>query len=222
MMNAFPSNDNELGRWIQSQWHMHKKVAILGLCILFGALFSWQQYRHHKDNQSREASLLLNNMIDLVQTNQPFDQIEHLEEQLVNNYPRTPYAALAKMLLAKSYIHRHQIKQAIDMYEAVIGMSNDRAIDQIAHLRLARLWIEENQGEKALAVLGRTKKWDFETPYYEVQGDAYWQMGDHQQARKAYQQALTKLPGTIPNREAIELRLQQKANHMQLNNKAPS
>lgn len=222
MMNAFPSNDNDLSRWIQSLWHIHKRIVIISLCILFGALFAWQQYRHYNNNQSREASLLLNNMIDLVQTNQPFDQIEHLEQQLANNYPHTPYAALAKMMMAKSYIHQHQIKQAIDMYEAVIGMSNDPAIDQIAHLRLARLWIEENQGEKALAVLGRAKGWDFKTPYFEVKGDAYWQLADYPQALKAYQEALAHLPETTPNREAIELRLQQKANHMQLNNKAPS
>lgn len=111
------------------------------------------------------------------------------------------YANLAALELAASQAAAGQSAEAIETLRGI--QPGNPAIADIVDQRLARLLIDTDQAEAALELVDRAT-----TPAaLQVRGDAQYALGQHEEARDSYQQALTRLDVASPQRQIIELKL---------------
>jgi predicted negative regulator of RcsB-dependent stress response len=111
------------------------------------------------------------------------------------------YHALAALELARSQVDAKQNAAALATLRGI--HSNDPAIVQVVNQRIARLLIDSKQADAALKMLA-----DASTPSgIEVRGDAHFALGQKEQARTAYAEALAKLDVASPHRRLLELKL---------------
>ena len=73
-----------------------------------------------------------------------------------------------------------------------------------ARLRLARVMLAQGQAQQALDLIAAVEPLELGAGYAEIQGDAYLQLGQIEQARSAYERAISMGPG---NSSFIELKL---------------
>lgn len=113
------------------------------------------------------------------------------------------YAALAALDLAKAQVDGGKRDDAIATLRGVTA--DDPAIKAVASQRLARLLIDAGKNEQALTALE-----GIDVPMaHDARGDALYALGRKEQARKAYEKALTGLDEGSRLRPLIELKLTQ-------------
>jgi len=127
-------------------------------------------------------------------------------QAIVKNYPRTGYADLAAMLLAKNYADQNNLTQAAHWLEWTITHGHNPQWRAISTLRLARIRIAQGQPQKAIAMLNNPPK-GFGSAFYVTQGDAYVALHQSLKAKNAYEVALKGLPAHSGNRQMILLKL---------------
>jgi predicted negative regulator of RcsB-dependent stress response len=165
----------------------------LGLGIIFG--WHWWQQREQAGQaaagQQYEAAIAAVEAKDLAKAQAA---VAGLGEGL--------FAGLARLELAKAQADAGQRDAAIATLRAI--KVDDPAFAAVVHARLARLLIEAGQAEDALKLTGNTSEG---ATLLEVRGDALTALGRRDEARAAYEQALTRLDVAAPQRRLIELKL---------------
>jgi predicted negative regulator of RcsB-dependent stress response len=166
---------------------------ILGLALIWGWQW-WQQQRVHQriqagnDFQAAMAELAAGKLA------QAGPRIEAL--------PKGAYETLGTLALAKAQLDAGKRDDAIAVLRA--AKPRDPGMAAIVDQRLARLLIDAGKPKDALAVLAKAGDGG-ET--LQVRGDAYAALGQDEQARAAYAQALTTLEVGSPQRNLVELKI---------------
>jgi len=115
----------------------------------------------------------------------------------------TAYAPLAALDLAKVQVDAGAKDDAIATLRGA-GAEEPALTDVIEH-RLARLLIDADKPGEALTLLADAQ----DASALETRGDARYAMGEIDQAREDYEQALRKLDPAAPQRRLLELKLTQ-------------
>ena len=116
--------------------------------------------------------------------------------------PAGAYATLGALSLAKAQITAGHRDDAIATLRA--SHPADPALAAITSQRLALLLIDAGKAGEALQQLPADET-DPQT--LELRGDAHYALGQLEQARAAYAQALAKMEATAPARRLVELKL---------------
>jgi predicted negative regulator of RcsB-dependent stress response len=112
------------------------------------------------------------------------------------------YGTLASLELAKAQLEAGQRDAAIATLRQV--KTHDAVLSTTITQRLARLLIDAGKADEALRLLpGQT----VDAEVLQVRGDAYFALGQRDEARAAYTQALTRLDVGAPQRRLVELKL---------------
>lgn len=166
---------------------------ILGLAIIGG----WQWWQKYQQTQQIQASERYQAALQQIKANGP----RQAQLQLAGLRHDT-YATLAALDLAKAQLDAGQRDAAIATLRA--AKAADPVLQDVVRQRLARLLIDAGQAEQALQLLP-AQATDAQT--LEVRGDAQLALGQREQARAAYAQALLKREVGSPQRRLLELKL---------------
>lgn len=112
-----------------------------------------------------------------------------LADQLIHDYPGTPYAAQADLAAARIAVQNNQLGQAVTRLTHVLDTSRDPELKLVVRMRLARVLLGENRPDDALKLLDAVKPGAFAARYAEVRGDALLAKGDRAGALQAYRTA---------------------------------
>ena len=182
-----------------------------GLTILLGILIAlilssgWRFWQHRHDKMLRHASAVYDEMIAMrAQNNTKGTVIQ--AQKLLTHYPKTPYAEMAALLLARNDAINSKYDEAITQFNWVINHSKNSALREIARIRIARILITQKKPDDALEVLKKVTNKSFFGLADEVRGDAYLARHDIASARKAYQLALEELPNAETSRPILEMK----------------
>lgn len=164
-----------------------------GIVVAVGALFGWQQWQDYRNTQAERASALYELLLGAVRggrTSQADDFFVDLETQ----HGGSAYVDQARFVLAKSYMDRSDFETAAGHLAAVVNHTDSAELRHVATLRLARVRLQQQQYDVALDVLGSaTPNSAFAPRYDEVRGDIYFAQGRTEEARAAYESALTSV-----------------------------
>jgi len=208
MINEDLTEEEQLERL--KQWMKKYGWSIFwGLVFGIGLMFSWQYWRAYQSKQRENASEAYQQLVLTLQ-NDP-DDFSQKAQQLVEKYPKSPYATLGQLLLAQQAVNSQQWDIAIEHLAWVEEHSNNVIFKQLAQVRHARLLLLHKQYEAALILLQKTDDPSFFAVAQEVTGDILLEQGNVQAARQAYQQALTHSNDVIP---AWQFVLQMKINSL--------
>lgn len=178
------------------EWLRRNGAGLIGGIVLgLAAIGGWKWWQQHQVEQKAAVATQYQQALDAIEAGdtQAATKVKALDAGL--------YHTLASLELAKSQVALNQRDAAIATLRAV--KPTEPAIAGIVNERLARLLIDAKQADAALKLVAVAN-----TPSaLEVRGDAQFALGQRDNARKTYEQALTKLDVASPHRRVLELKL---------------
>ena len=198
---------NEQGEVVKKWLSENGSAIVMGLVIAFGGLFGFKQWQSWQESNKQQASAEFEVMSELLTAGQ-LDAAMSNFQNLQDNYARSPYASMAALEMASARLDGSQADLAIGLYEFVVESGYPKAMSVIARVRLARVLLEQDTADKALAVLqGENNITGFESRYAEVRGDIYQAQGKKDEAITAYREALDTLVAGEGDRATLVLKL---------------
>lgn len=182
----------------QTLWQKYGKQLLLCTLALVIGYGGFQYYRSYETKQAEKASLAYDNMLTLMR-NRDIEKAKVEAESLTKQYPKTPYASLAALLLAKFNIDENKLEPAIENLKLAMKNDKEGPVHQIARVRLARVMAAQKNYTEALSLLTPAKIPDgYATLFEETKGDIYLMQNDKDKARVAYQAAQKAAPPGAP------------------------
>lgn len=185
-------------------WRTYGKYIVLGVLALILGVGVFQFREQQKTAQTEQASLLYDKMYEAFR-GQDVQKTKEMGGQLVSKYPRTPYASLTALLLARLELEQNNSSEAISYLRRAINLAEPGPVEHIARIRLARVLADKADYEEALKLL-ETNPSGYTALYEEVKGDIYLKQNKLDKAREAYAAASQALPMGAP---AMALQLKQ-------------
>jgi len=185
----------EYGPWILG-------ALVLGTAFVLGMRY----YENRRDEVALHAAAQFDAMTSALQHNDP-SRTRQIADGLIKDYPSSPYADQAKLLVARLYVTEGQDANAIAPLTEVMNGSKDTELRHIARLRLARVLIDQGKPDDALNMLADPPG-AFAAPYHEVRGDAFVAKKDSPRALKEYQAALSEGAANDAPSNLLELKIE--------------
>jgi len=181
-------------------------VLIIGALIGAGALFGWRYYQNYQTQQGLKAAAQFAELSALAQGSDAAKS-RQVADQLIQDYPSSPYADQAKLVLARIDVDAGQDANAVGPLTAVMNNSKDTELRQIARLRLARVLIDQGKPDDAIKLLSEATPGSFAGRYHEVHGDALYAKKDTAAAITEYKAALDAADAGGVDAAMVEMKL---------------
>jgi predicted negative regulator of RcsB-dependent stress response len=128
---------------------------------------------------------------------------------LLEEYPKTPYAAMASLFMGKQHVDEANYDEALKDFSWVIDNSNVEEFKLVALARKARVHIGQDQYDKALAILNVEDGDGFVPVLEELKGDIYLKQGEKEKAKLAYMNAFEEIQAKQLEHPLLKLKLQE-------------
>lgn len=174
----------------------------LGVALVAG----WHWWQGTRSEHQVTAAVQFRALEDAVQAKQP-DSVDAIAKSLQTGYKDTPYALLAALEAARIKLDGGDAKAALEALEQVDPSIHNPALAAVVALRAARLEMVLGEPAKALTRLERLDP-AYATLADEARADALLQLGRTDEARSAYEKALTQIDSGSPLRATVEMKLQ--------------
>ncbi len=194
-----------LKNWIKQ----YSLVILAGVVIAIIAITGSRYWQQRQNKILSHASAIYDEMLTRRAQNDAETTLVQAQK-LYTHYPKTVYGQMAAFMLARDSVVKKNYPEAQKYLYWVLDHSSLSSIQQIARIRLARLFIAENNPQKAIEILQVINNKSFDGLVDEVKGDAYLKMNHVEMAHSSYQQALSELP----NAESIRPLLQMKYDNL--------
>ena len=176
-------------------WQKHRNL-ITG--VVTAALFAYAAYSGYqwwRNSQAVAASQLYETMVTAINRGDK-EQTLLAADDLQKQFSRTPYAAMASLIAAKTASDAGDQLKALDYLRWAAKNASDEGYLALAKLRLAAQLIEqgtEKDFAEADAILKEKPVNGFEALYLERRGDWYLAQQKTAQARTSYEAAWKEL-----------------------------
>ena len=172
--------------WSEYGWYVVGGIA-LGAIILFGINF----YQSRQAEDAVAASVLYDEITEHV-TNGNLEAAEAAAGRLDGDYRNSSYAAQSKLAMARLYMDKNRDQDAAEALNALLAMGGFEHLKSVARVRLAKILLYQGKPEEVLSLLEGRDDQAFAALYAEERGDAYVALGRYDEAREAYQAALSE------------------------------
>lgn len=192
---------------MRAWWAEYGKVVLLGVAIAVGGIIGYNQYTGSRIAGQVEASELFETLIEHV-VDGDLDEAESVADDLANNYANTAYAGQSKLAMARMYMDQNRDQDAADILNELLAMRGNDELKHIGRLRLARVLLYQDRPQDVVDLLSGVDEDAFTGLYNEALGDAFAALGDYEQAREAYEQALADpSPNPTIDRGFVQMKL---------------
>jgi len=195
------------------QWEAVKRwIVENGLWVVAGivlgvvGLFGYRYVDSSRNDRALRASAQFSEMTTALEHN---DRVKtrQIADGLIKDYPSSPYADQAQLILARLFVDDGQLPSAVAPLTQVMNVSKDSELRHIARLRLARVLIGEGKPDDAIKTLAEDTPGAFAARYHEVRGDALHAKKDDKNALTEYQAALGGAEGGSVDAALLELKI---------------
>jgi predicted negative regulator of RcsB-dependent stress response len=206
-MAAYDLEEQEQLATLKAWWKENGNLIMTTVSMVLILLAAWQAWNYYQRNQAAQASALY----DAVQKAAAANDLKLVREStgaVLEQFPRTTYAAMAALVSAKAHFQGGDLKTAHVQLAWVAENAKDEALQDIARLRLASVMLDEKAYDDALKVLDAKHGAAFDAPFLTTRGDVLVAQGKKDDAGKAYKAALEKVDAKDgAQRGWIQLRL---------------
>jgi len=204
---AFEEYDKYEQSELVQKWLRENGVSIIvGVLIGLVGIFGWQQWRNHQARNESAASQLYQ-QAKVAQLSGKADVAAQLTDQLMKDYTKSPYALFAVSDRARQQLQDKQLDKAQASLEWAESHTTEEPLKALTLVRIARVELARNQAQAALTTLDRVPAGSFQGMVQELRGDALVKLGRMDDARKAYQSAMSALQENAPQRGALQMKL---------------
>lgn len=181
---------------------------VMGLALAFSSLFGFKQWQGWQESKAQQASAEYQVMVELLQSEQLDAAVSNFET-LRQQYPKSAYSSMAGLHMARARVESGQGELAVGLLQEAMTSAKPEPVRIIARERLARLYLDLEQPDKALDLLeSAPADHGFESRFAEIRGDVFASRGEPGKAVEAYRQALALQDGGAGFRPLLELKIQ--------------
>ena len=174
---------------IKDWWKENGRSVIAGVVIGVAGLVGWKGWNAYQEQQSLAASDRYQAMRASILA-QNLEAVVQQAGDLKDNYGSTPYASLGALLLAKAKAEQGDEDAIIESLQWVIDNGKQATLQSIAKLRLARVYVAQENLDAAQKLLDQQYPQAYQSLLAEIRGDLLARRGDVAAARVAYDQAI--------------------------------
>ena len=187
--------------WLNLQnFYQHHGTKLWLALILASVLFVGGRWWYTQQQVNlAEASEIYYNLLVALETSQQQENLartaQYLEQQLLDHYPNTPYAAVASLIEAKRAIADDDLTRAAVIFRQILAnkVFKSEALVAIIRLRLARVMAAQGDLDGAMDLLKKKPPAEIVPIYDETQGDFLLMAKQQEQAIVEYQKAFEAL-----------------------------
>jgi len=162
---------------------------IAGLVIGLATVIGLRMWTDARNSEAEAASQQYEQLLGLVEQGDSA-QAEQIAGTLLTEYSSTPYASLAKLMLARLKVEQGDLVAAATFLRQVMDNTRQEEIRQIARLRLARVLLADGKADEALSVIEGSGSAVVLADSEIIKGDIYLAQGKRTEARAAYERAM--------------------------------
>ncbi|MCC5859724.1 MAG: tetratricopeptide repeat protein [Ectothiorhodospiraceae bacterium] len=199
-------SDDEQIEKLKEWFRENGKALVAGVIIAVGGVVGWQQWNAYQDRQAEAASVAYAQLLEARQTDADTDTVNRRGRTVMDDFPRTAYAAMAGLQLGEYHAARGELDQAIPALQWVVDNAGDSAFRHMARLRLSQVLVAAERADEAVSLLQVSDQGAFRVQYQERLGDAYAALGRHDDAMAAYEAVLGSQELGRERREHVELK----------------
>lgn len=193
---------------LKAWWDKWGTWLLSGVLIIVLSISGWRYWQTTQLNKATTTSMTFD-MLEVSQQAGQFGEVTREARRLMQDYPRSPYAAGSALMLANHYIAQGDFEEAQAAFEWVIDARVDNAFKETAALRLTRLHINAQRYELAQQTLDNisTALMPAATraQYDYHQALIFKYSGDADQARLAFERVLANSAVTPGLRNIVRL-----------------
>lgn len=173
---------------IKGYWEENGNMIVAGIVLGFAGFIGFNLYKDSKLDDELAVSDSYQTLIE----NSVKDKAAFNEnaEKFISENSGTSYVSLTALALAKEAAAKKDWPGAQTQLMAALKSAPSDGIKGIASLRLARVQIQQEQFDQALATLAKPLPESFTAAIEEIKGDIYLLQGKKELARNAYQVAI--------------------------------
>ena len=188
-------------------WWKENRYQLIGaLLIVIIAVGGWRGWLYYQNKQSVEASTLYIEFTQQIESNDAM-RINDAAAVLTNKYASSAYASRAALMAAQMNEHLKDITQARAQLQWVIDHAGEPGLNAVARLRLASILLDEKNHAGALLLLEAEHPASFDGLFADIKGDVLSAQDKNEEAKMAYQTAISKTDARSMYRNLIQLKL---------------
>jgi len=207
-------SDQEQLQLIKDWWKENGRFLIICIGVAASAYFGWNWWTASQREHAEQASALYSELISSVETkgieslsDDAYTTAGFLVKQLKDDYSNTVYAASATLISAKLAVDKGDLEAAVSELQFSLEKGKED-LQAIAKHRLARVYLAQENFDKALAMASYDQDDAFLSKFADLRGDIYVSKGEYPAAISAYQEALEKIASDDNvRRSLIEIKL---------------
>lgn len=191
-MAAYDLEEQEQLSAIRAWWQQHGTLVSALVTAVAVGVVGYQLWTRYQRTQSTQASVVFS-AVQKAAANKDAKSAREKTGELLEKYPRTAYASMAALVSAKVQFESGDLKSAKAQLAWAAENVRDEALRDLARLRLAYVLFDEKAYDDAMKQLEKEPLAPYAPRYAELKGDLYAAQDKRDQARQAYQSALSKL-----------------------------
>ena len=191
---------------IKAWWKQHGNTVTLGVALFAAVMAGIQGWRWYQQKQNVEAAAVY----QAVQAGAQGGDVKKIREAagaIIEKYPSTSYATRAALEAARANFESGDTKSAKAQLQWVTEHASEPQARDVARLRLAGVLLDEKNYAEAVKLLDSKHDTAFDGLYADLKGDVMAAQGKTNEARTAYQAALSKIDEKSAYRKFVELKL---------------
>ena len=199
-------NDYEQSEVVQKWLRQNGVSIIVGIAIGLIAIFGWQQWRSHQASNGVKAAELYQQAHVAAEAGN-IKRADELTQTLQSDYEKSTYAVFAAADRAKRQVQAGQFAPAMQSLDWAVSHASEPAIKSLMQLSMAKVQFAAGKSDQALGTLDAIPATQYQGLRQELRGDVLVKTGRTDEARKAYQAALSALSKEAPQRASVQLKI---------------
>jgi len=199
-------DEHEQGELVQKWLRENALSIVVGVALGLVLIFGWQQWKSHGVRHSAEAASQYQALTKAIDDKQP-DEAAKVAELIRKDYQDTVYAVLAALQQADASTKKGDLAAAAAALDWAREHAKDDSLKGLIAARSARVKLAQGDADGALKLVDGMPKGDYAGLAAEIRGDALAKLGRSDDARNAYQDALSNLDAQAPNRGFVQMKL---------------
>ncbi len=204
-MEGYASEQEQIES-IKRWWRANGKSVLFGIFIGVAVLFGGRWWISHQGAQAEQAAEQYEQVLADMQRGEIAAAVDR-GTRLLEEKRTSPYATLTALVLAKIKINEQDQDGARHFLQWVVDNATEASMKDVARLRLARVLLAAGDGAAALSLAQAVDITTFAVPAQELKGDVLVSLNRLDEARTAYQAALTASQQGGAETERLQMKL---------------
>jgi predicted negative regulator of RcsB-dependent stress response len=207
-------SDEEQLEVLKNWWDENGTSLVITVVVTVGAILGYRGWETNVIQKGEAASAVYEDLVVATENIGVSESGEALQitavsltETLKKDHSDTTYAVFSAMRLAKVAVTQNELDMALEELTWALDNVSETHLETTISVRLSRVYMGLEDPASALTLLLDHQPAPGQiASFEEAKGDIYHSLGDHDQAREAYQKALENMSDKFEN-PILELKL---------------